>query len=115
MENELLELKLKYPNRNVDEFHNYVERHCIQCGKEFLLEFITEILIQKQYCSDTCRLKATALARKNRKQAERQLHNNCTVCGKSMQQTEFGKIKRYCSDACKQAAYRNRKINKQVL
>jgi hypothetical protein len=67
MKEELEELKQKYPNRNIDEFHNYVERHCKQCGKEFLVQFITEFTAsQNQYCSDKCRIKATALARKNR-------------------------------------------------
>ena len=35
---------------------------------------------------------------------------NCIVCGKQIQQVEFGKIRRYCSNACKMVAYRSRNI-----
>ena len=30
----------------------------------------------------------------------------CQVCGKQVKQVEFGKIKKYCSNACKMVAYR---------
>ena len=110
MNEDLEELKLKYPtNINIDEYHNFVERYCKHCGKEFLVSFITEpAASQNQHCSDACRIAATALARKNRNKAKRQLHTKCIVCGNNIEQGQLGKIRKYCSNRCKKIIYNNK-------
>ena len=43
------------------------------------------------------------------KEYDRKANNLCIVCGNSIMQAKRGKIKRYCSNKCKQADYRERK------
>ena len=77
---------------------------CFFCGDEFYSRSI-----KAKYCSQRC---------KNDKQIERRAEivfikkvalKNCLVCNTNIKQSQKAKIKKYCSNKCKQIAYRNSK------
>jgi len=45
---------------------------------------------------------------------KRKTVSRCVVCGHSIQQDGIGRMRQYCSDACKQEAYRRRRRPAQV-
>ena len=47
--------------------------------------------------------------------ADRDDPTGCEVCATPIERDGFGRPRRYCSDACRQAAYRSRKITATYL
>jgi endogenous inhibitor of DNA gyrase (YacG/DUF329 family) len=77
---------------------------CIFCGDEFKSRSIFA-----KYCSQRC---------KNDKQIERRAEivfikkanlKSCLVCNTNIKQSPKAKTRKYCSNKCKQIAYRSRK------
>lgn len=92
-----------------DFYKRYMGR-CLICGKKFISK-----LRSAKCCSDKCKRamdkrRASAKARERRK-----TYNKCIICNKPVEQDSWGKIKRYCSNACKQKSYRQRKANADNL
>lgn len=83
---------------------------CLICGDKF-----KSLRKTAKYCSDYCKgVKDKRIAsRKAREQ--RKTHNKCLICNNPVEQDRWGKIKRYCSNACKQKSYRQRKANADNL
>jgi hypothetical protein len=87
---------------------------CKTCGREFLGA------PSARYCSAECR-KPTQLATAARQEAQRaewrrqdrERYGYCATCGKSLAERkrlrEVGARPNYCSNACRQKAYRQRK------
>jgi len=64
-----------------------------------------------KYCSQRCANDAAIARRKERTNKKREQYAVCPVCGKPIEQNEKTKIRRYCSNSCKQKAYRARKAD----
>ena len=92
-----------------DFYHRYKGR-CFNCGKDFISK-----LKSAKYCSYKCKkaMEKRKASTKAREQSE--TYNKCIICTKSVKQDSWGKIKRYCSNACKQKSYRQRKANADNL
>lgn len=113
MNKELQKLKLKYPKRHIDTFHNYIELHCNFCHKDILIEFLENFNAKNRYCSYKCSYYASAKMRKNRNKAKRYNHTNCVVCNSPIIQNQLGRFRKYCSNRCKKIIY-NRKVKEKV-
>lgn len=97
---------LNFENRVLprrDSPHNTCEIKltCKHCGLEFLAGRKGTL-----YCSYRCVNDSHIESRKAKATARRK--NTCLICGNSIEQTN-AKITLYCSPACKQKAYRQRK------
>ncbi len=78
-------------------------RPCAHCGDIF------KGIASARYCSYRCVNDAYIVRRRERVRLRRANANICAVCGDSVTQAPGSvKIKRYCSNACKQKAYRQR-------
>ena len=76
-----------------------VRKHaCLEFGQEYYT-----ICNFRKYCSDACCAVAKAKRVEERKQAHRSEHI-CKVCGKAFSSKRTDA--RYCSNACRQKAYR---------
>lgn len=75
---------------------------CVVCGDAFISSR------EAKYCSQRCINDAAIAARKAKAEAKRQAAKVCAVCGQSVDQTPSAKIRVYCSQACKQRAYRDK-------
>ncbi|MDL2237289.1 hypothetical protein LJC56_05610 [Christensenellaceae bacterium OttesenSCG-928-K19] len=62
-----------------------------------------------KYCSQRCANDAAIARRKAKANAKRLEHTKCSVCEKPIEQNLKNKIRKYCSNACKQKAYRLKK------
>ncbi|QIB90978.1 hypothetical protein [Methanosarcina mazei] len=81
----------------------YAECKCDICGKEFRKQLYRGL--RTDVCSDQC-----AYVRDLKKQKEKRLQariTTCAVCGLGFVPSRSGA--KYCSDRCRQAAYRQRK------
>jgi endogenous inhibitor of DNA gyrase (YacG/DUF329 family) len=84
------------------------ERRCAACGRRYLGHR------SRRYCSDECRKPAKVAAAKKQTESRRTGKHEewvnysftCETCGKK--DTWYRKTRRYCSDACRQMAYRRR-------
>jgi len=81
----------------------YYNKTCAVCGDSFLSD-----RPHGKYCSLRCSNDAYILRRRKRVDKKRAEALVCVVCDKPISQ-EIGKIRWYCSNACKQKAYRLRK------
>ena len=81
----------------------YYDKKCFVCGDEF-----KSIRLYGRYCSLRCRNDAYIKKRRKRMETKRAMVKTCFVCAAPISQGQ-GKIKTYCSTACKQKAYRMRK------
>lgn len=68
-----------------------------------------------KYCSDYCKWVMDKREASKKAREYRKTHNTCIICNKPIEQDSWGKIKRYCSNACKQKSYRQRKSNADNL
>jgi predicted nucleic acid-binding Zn ribbon protein len=79
-------------------------RPCAYCGDSF------KGIAGAKYCSDRCVNDVYIARRRERAQLRRANAKNCVVCDTPVEQAQGSvKIKLYCSNACKQKAYRQRK------
>jgi len=79
-------------------------RLCAHCGDSF------RGITSAKYCSDRCVNDAYIARRRDRAKLRRANAKNCVVCDTPVEQAGGNvKIKLYCSNACKQKAYRQRK------
>ena len=83
---------------------NGMEFTCVVCGDAFKC-----LSRYGKYCSQRCANDAAIAKRKRIMDARREWADRCKVCGKCIEQNQKDKIRRYCSAACKQKAYRARK------
>lgn len=79
--------------------------NCTVCGEEFHSKSPFS-----KYCSQRCANDAAMAKRKARVTERKAQADKCVVCGKAIEQNNWTKVRRYCSPACKQRAYR---ISKQ--
>lgn len=86
----------------------YYDKTCIVCGDSF-----KSGRPHGKYCSQRCINDAYILRRRKRTDEKRDKASLCIVCHTPITQN-IGKIKQYCSNACKQKAYRMRKIGKAL-
>jgi predicted nucleic acid-binding Zn ribbon protein len=83
-------------------------RKCAYCGDMF-----KGVRADAKYCSYRCVNDAYIERRRERARLRRANAKACAVCGSPVEQASgFVKIRRYCSNACKQKAYRKRKKKK---
>jgi endogenous inhibitor of DNA gyrase (YacG/DUF329 family) len=86
-----------------------VARECSRCGRKFFTHQFAGV----SYCSDRCaqqeridrRREQRAHARERARKARKP--GKCEACGAKLQD-QIRKTKRFCSDACRQWAYRRR-------
>lgn len=79
-------------------------RPCDHCGDMF------KGIVSAKYCSDRCVNDAYIERRRERARLRRAKAKNCVVCDTPVEQASGSvKIRLYCSNACKQKAYRRRK------
>lgn len=88
------------PSPYKDGWH---EKACVECGDKFFCNRHTG-----KYCSQRCVNDAMMRRRKQRNSERRIRQTNCLVCDTPIIQKEYCKIRRYCSNACKQKAYRRK-------
>lgn len=84
--------------------------NCIVCGDEFQCN-----RMRGKYCSSRCANDAAIQRRQARMAEKRAAASHCTICGAGIEQDHGTKIRKYCSNSCKQKAYRARKNNSQTL
>ena len=78
-------------------------RPCAYCGDSF------KGVASAKYCSERCVNDAYIARRRERAQQRRDNAKICLVCGAPLEQAEGSvKIRLYCSNACKQKAYRQK-------
>ena len=77
---------------------------CDVCGDEFASN-----QSYAKYCSQRCANDAAIAKRKQKVTAKKALSTKCVVCGQPIEQDNWTKVRKYCSTACKQRAYRTRK------
>jgi endogenous inhibitor of DNA gyrase (YacG/DUF329 family) len=86
-------------------FSNYRERNCSRCGRQF---FSTGYV---DYCSNQCQQADRNERRREQRAQERASRRRepgkCVVCGTKLVDQVRSTL-RYCSDACRQQAYRSR-------
>jgi hypothetical protein len=103
------------PIGRYDEYGKYVggyhyEMKCDVCGKTY----ISPTKLKKKYCSDICAAKGNSrvkYAKKKAKREESREDKKCPCCDKVFSPKRTDSV--FCSIACKQAAYRERKKNSQ--
>jgi predicted nucleic acid-binding Zn ribbon protein len=88
---------------------NHARLHrCAVCQAWFIAHWRTKV------CSDTCNKVAAAASLKRFRSRERKNRErptaNCKVCGKPFEPQRTTRL--YCSDACQQKAYRERKCGR---
>ena len=88
-------------------YSDSIEYICVHCGDSFQAIYISK------YCSQRCANDAYIAKRREKGQLKRAKAKNCIICDASVEQHASGhvKIRLYCSDACKQKAYRQRKMS----
>jgi len=77
---------------------------CVVCGDGF-----RGYSNRGKYCSQRCKNDAFITWRRNNTASKRARAKVCTICAAPLTQ-DSPKIKAYCSNACKQKAYRVRKL-----
>lgn len=96
---------MRYNKENTKFNRRYgMDFKCAVCGDEFKSRSR-----YAKYCSRRCANDAAIAKRKRKTDARREWANHCKACGQPMEQDPAAKIRRYCSAACKQSAYRARK------
>jgi hypothetical protein len=89
--------------------HHYELRQCSRCSRSFFTHHSGGVL----YCSRECQQADRNERRAERRKRERQHHPRkpikCAHCGKRVPPERS--TRRYCSDACRQAAYRKRIVS----
>ena len=81
----------------------HYEVKCLFCGNIF-----DSYSMKSRYCTDRCKGDAFIEWRRKRGAKKRAKASKCAVCATPLQQ-DWGKIRIYCSNACKQKAYRKRR------
>ena len=76
---------------------------CAWCGDSF-----KAAAPHAMYCSQRCANDAAMERRRQRAQQHKATHNHCEVCGEPIEQGP-GKVRKYCSNKCKQQAYRRKR------
>jgi hypothetical protein len=90
------------------DLYRYQSRPCARCGRSFLVR-----CDGVAYCSRDCQQADRNERRAEKRERERQRHPRKPIkcaragCGQSVPPERS--TRRYCSDACRQAAYRGRK------
>ena len=77
--------------------------NCIYCGDEFMSRSIAA-----KYCSQRCKNDKQINQRAEMILEKKRTANNCIVCNNPIKQNPRGKIKKYCSNKCKQKNYRKK-------
>jgi len=77
---------------------------CVVCGDEFKSGKTADT---SRYCSGRCANDFYIATRRERMNKKRAAANKCVICEEPIQQNG-AKIIKYCSNACKQKAYRQR-------
>lgn len=75
------------------------EYSCVYCGDLFKAK--TPLAM---YCSQRCQNDVNILKRK--KQAQKLKNTTCLICNSNINESSKGRNKKYCSNKCKQKAYR---------
>jgi len=94
--------------------HSHYPRACSRCGKSFLA-----LRGGTVYCSRECQQADRNERRAEKRAAERQRHPRKPIkcarpgCGRSVPPERS--TRRYCSDACRQAAYRPTREHRQMI
>jgi endogenous inhibitor of DNA gyrase (YacG/DUF329 family) len=80
-------------------------RTCKQCGEQI------EEANRHVYCSDECNKRASSIARSKRQRAKtrasRHTHGQCKRCGVAFTISPMGRVRRFCSNRCGVATYRD--------
>ena len=84
-------------------YRYYKGRNCVICGSKLYGNGNN-----LKFCSRACRSVQDKKRRLERARIHRQLFKSCIVCANPIEQEIHGKIKMYCSNACKQKKYRRR-------
>jgi hypothetical protein len=88
---------------------NYRETNCSRCGRQFFA-----LGDGVSYCSSRCQQDDRNERRREQRAQQRALHKRelgkCAVCGKLVDQVRS--TLRYCSNACRQKAYRSAKLKR---
>jgi hypothetical protein len=88
----------------------YRPRKCARCGDSFLVRGHSGFGCYVSYCSHECQQANRNEQRAEQRERERQRRQRkpikCARCGKRVPPERS--TRRYCSDACRQAAYRQR-------
>jgi hypothetical protein len=91
------------------DLHRYQPRQCVRCGGSFLVRGAGS-LCAVYYCSRDCQQADRRDRRAAAREQERRRHPRkpikCAQCGDRVPPARS--TRRYCSDACRQAAYRQR-------
>ena len=95
-------------DRSPNPYHAnyYSDKNCTVCGDVFKS---SRDQPHGKYCSQRCINDAYMARRRARAEAKRASAVACAVCATPMPQGT-GKIRAYCTGACKQKAYRMRKL-----
>jgi hypothetical protein len=93
--------------------YSYSKKSCRCCGKPFWVEHrFADPDEAPFFCSPACRTEDRRQRRLEERheaaQAREIDYGRCTVCGEPLQSTARRTSRRYCSPACRQAAYRER-------
>jgi len=92
-------------DKSYDPFYEtiYYAKNCCVCGDAFMSS-----RPKGKYCSQRCSNDAYIVKRRKRAARKRAKVKTCIICATPIEQGT-GKIKKYCSNACKQKAHRARK------
>ena len=83
---------------------HYNGRLCVICGEK-----LSGNSNNLKFCSRACRSVQDKRRRLEKARIHRQTFTSCIVCGTPITQGIHGKIRKYCSNACKQENYRIKK------
>jgi hypothetical protein len=109
---------MRYRTFEDDEGRNYHEKTCRHCRKHFLSRGGAWSV--PYFCSQRCTQDARNACRKAKRQEQRERqqwgrYGACVNCGHRLPRNPAGRTtRRYCSDDCRQSAYRKR-LNQKPL
>jgi endogenous inhibitor of DNA gyrase (YacG/DUF329 family) len=94
-------MKIRNTYHTLNGYSELKEYSCIRCGDDFKAK--TPLV---KYCSDRCLNDSNIQKRSKERAKKRSLLNQCQCCSVSIEQSSNGKLRKYCSNKCKQKAYR---------
>jgi endogenous inhibitor of DNA gyrase (YacG/DUF329 family) len=100
----------KYRIENYNHIYSFLDGvgKCVVCGDEFKCKFNNG---RAKYCSLECKGAMAKLRSKEKAKKHRLSFKTCSICGEPIEQVKKGKIRRYCSNKCKQRSFRLKKTN----
>ncbi len=105
-------LPLKARLSDYDASYQYEKRPCRCCGRLFWAYRSAHRDTPPFFCSPACRVEYHRQRRQEKRHAiaaAREIdYGTCAVCGQPLRATAQRTSRRYCSDTCRQSAYRQR-------